>query len=761
MTSSSTSLSSSSLSSSVLPRWALPILLGLFALTALIYSVTIPAFEAPDEIWHYAFIQHLASGEGLPVATPNTTALWRQQGTQTPGYYLAGAALTWWIDQSDFPAIYARQNPHAAIGRADQEGNINRLIHHSDEGWPWQGAMLALHMARLFSILLGVLTLWASYRTVALLLGPRTALAGTAVLAFTPQFIFISAAVSNDNMVNALAALVIWQLVTLVLLPPVVAARPRRFALLGVLLGLAALSKLSALGLVGLAGLVILGMAWRERSWHILVDALLWIGLPATLIAGWWYVRNVLLYNDLLAWNLWEANILLRVVPADAQTITGELGSLFQSYWGLFGWLNLPYPDWVYLYFQIVSVLIIAGCGVALIQHRRQVLRLDARWFAVLILLLWLLLLTLSWLRFMVVAPAAQGRYFFPAAPTLVYLAAIGLGAWRAWKVDTLVVVTLALLSLLTPRWLLAPAYAAPLPVATIPSELTPVNVPFSGGMTLVGLEVPQLNVLPGDAVTVTAAWRADAQPGRDLSVFVHLIDQDGLIAAQLDTMPGNGLAPTSQWQVGEVHVDSYRVHIPSTAYTPNQGRIAIGLYDALAAGQPRQPVLAGADPGPGTIQEQALHLGEITILPPAGQVPNQMAVDFADNITLVGYHFSQRRFHPGDTLTVTLYWRGRGTVHKEYSTFVHLLDANYAMYGGHDDRPSTATPEWASGTVFEDVHTFVVPAETPVGSYQIELGLYDEELDRLPLLTTEGAEGADRLLLGPLEVVAEGAASE
>lgn len=739
---------------SSIPRWALPLLLGCFALLALIYSVVTPAFETPDEIWHYAFIQHVASGQGLPVATPNTTALFRQQGTQSPGYYLAAAALTWWIDQSDFPAIYARQNPHAAIGRADLNGNINRLIHHTDEGWPWQGALLALHITRFFSIILGVLTLWASYRTVSLLLGARAALLGTATLAFTPQFIFISAAASNDNMVNAFAALVIWQLVALVIAPPTARTRVRRYALLGVLLGIAAISKLSALGLIAVAGLVILGIAWHARSWRVIIDAALWVALPITLLAGWWFVRNIMLYDDLLAWQMWEANILLRVVPADVQTIVNESGSLFQSYWGLFGWLNLPYPAWVYTYFGVVSVLIAIGCLVAMGQHRQRLTQIDARWIAVSILLLWLLLLIISWLRFMIVAPAAQGRYFFPAASTLVFLAASGLSVWRTWRVDTLVVVTLTLLALVTPRWLLMPAYTPPAPITTLPATLTPVQVTFAEGITLVGIDVPDATLLPGATFTVTAAWRADATPSRDLSIFVHVVDADGLIAAQLDTMPAGGLAPTSQWRAGELRIDHYRVRVPVTVYTPNAGQIAIGLYDGLAPDQPRQPIVAATDIGPGIIRDHALQIGHINIAPPAGEVPNQMTVRFGDSITLVGYTFSQRRLRPGDTLTVTLYWHARGAVDKEYTTFVHLLDSNFGMFGGHDGAPSPATINWTPDATIEDVHTFVVSDLTPAGSYQIELGLYDDEQDRLSLLTTEGAEGADRLLLGPLEIV-------
>ena len=194
--------------------------IGVFVLLAGLCSVVVPPFETPDEIWHYAFIQHLAAGRGLPVSEPNTQALWRQQGVQAPGYYLAAAALTAVIDQDDFPAIYGRANPHAAIGQPDATANRNYLIHHADEGWPWRGSILALHLARFFSVFLGAVTLWATYRVLALITDRRWALVGTALIGFIPQFIFISAAASNDNAINALAALVLWRLVALVVTPP-------------------------------------------------------------------------------------------------------------------------------------------------------------------------------------------------------------------------------------------------------------------------------------------------------------------------------------------------------------------------------------------------------------------------------------------------------------------------------------------------------------------------------------------------------------
>jgi hypothetical protein len=215
----------SRVTSSARPRAGLILVIGAFVLLAGLYSVVVPAFETPDEIWHFAFIQHLVTTRGLPVSEPNTQALWRQQGVQAPAYYLAAAALTSWIDQSDFPQVYNRANPHAAIGRPDATVNRNYLIHHADERWPWRGSFLALHVTRSFSILLGAVTLWATYRTLALLVGSDLALLGTALFGFIPQFIFISAAASNDNAINALAALVLWRLVRLVVEPSAPEAR--------------------------------------------------------------------------------------------------------------------------------------------------------------------------------------------------------------------------------------------------------------------------------------------------------------------------------------------------------------------------------------------------------------------------------------------------------------------------------------------------------------------------------------------------------
>lgn len=773
----------------------LPVLLALFMLLAGIYSIVVPPFETPDEIWHMAFVQHVASGQGLPVSAPNTAALWRQQGVQSPLYYLAAAGLTAWVDQSDFPAIYARANPHAAIGRPDATVNRNYLVHKHDEAWPWHGAILALHLARFFSVLLGALTLWAVYRTLALIVGASAALLGAAFVGFIPQFVFISAAVSNDNAINALVALVLWRVVLLLTSRPTLtgSAYDRSWVILGVLLGLALLTKLSALGLVAVTGVALVIVAWRQREAQarvrLLIRGALIIGAPALTLSGWWFVRNWLLYHDLLAWNVWQANILLRVAPADWRTILGEMESLERSFWGLFGWLNLPYPTWIYAVLRALEIGIGLGLLLALVDSWRarryaktttqgtlneerardsaftafSAKTPSIQHSAFILLLLWLALLIFSWLRFMVIAPAAQGRYFFPAAPALALLMVVALpfnprlfnvrfprARAAGQTVSWLIVGGLFLLSAATPFAVIAPAYRPP-PSAPA-ADLTPLQANLGAAFAIEGIAAAPGEIQPGDTAAVTVRWRAVAADAHDYSVFVHLLSAEGLIVAQTDTMPGGGLLPTSQWAPGQTYTEVYRVTAPGTAYTPDRGRWAVGLYDH-ATGQ-RLPITLEMLAADTTVASDSLVFGQVVLSPLPGPLPNPVAVDFTDQVTLAGYSLSSRLLHPGDPLTVTLFWQARGAVQHDYTTFVHLLDSNFQTNGGHDAAPPLSTLHWTAGQIITDTHTFQASPTALPGAYQLEIGLYTQpDFDRLRLLAAPGAEGADRLLLGGLRI--------
>jgi hypothetical protein len=292
--------------------YAFPLILAAYLFLAIIYSSVVPLFEAPDELQHYFYIQALREEHALPVLDPEVARpwheegfpprpykdVWAQEGGQPPLYYLLGALLTAPID-TGAASEQIRLNPHANIGDPLLPGNKNHLIHTGDENWPWQGLTLAVHVARFFSILLGLGTLVLGRRLLQILFPrqPDIVLATLALTAFNPQFIFISSAVSNDNLIIFLATWILYQLLRMLQAPPTAFSWQQALRL-GIFLGLALLSKLSGISLLGVVVLMLglWGLAHRRPGLTLRRIAL--ILLAALAVGGWWYGRNIQLYGD-------------------------------------------------------------------------------------------------------------------------------------------------------------------------------------------------------------------------------------------------------------------------------------------------------------------------------------------------------------------------------------------------------------------------------------------------------------------------------
>jgi hypothetical protein len=170
-------------------RWAW-LIIGLFLLGGIAYSLVVPPFETPDEPFHYGFARHVAQGNGLPVQDPEKTGPWAQEGSQAPLYYLLTGLATRFIDQSDFAELAVR-NPRANIGDPLYPGNKNFML-YAGRWQPLQGSNLALHVGRWLSLLLGVLTLWATWRLAryAFPHSQTLPLLAMALVATIPQFLF-------------------------------------------------------------------------------------------------------------------------------------------------------------------------------------------------------------------------------------------------------------------------------------------------------------------------------------------------------------------------------------------------------------------------------------------------------------------------------------------------------------------------------------------------------------------------------------------
>jgi hypothetical protein len=136
--------------------------------------------------------------------------------------------------------------------------------------------------------------------------------------------------------------------------------------------------------------------------------------------------------------------------------------------------------------------------------------------------------------------------------------------------------------------------------VPAIPTDAT------FGPIRLLGYEISRRSVAPGEYVTLTLFWQADARPPTDLTVFTHI--EDSRIWGQNDGYPACGTRPTSQWQSGDLIVESRDLRL-DPATPAGQYPIRVGLYD-VATGQ-RSPA-TGADSEAG---DHAV-LGTLTVGP-------------------------------------------------------------------------------------------------------------------------------------------------
>ena len=753
------------------PHWPLFFVLAAFFILATAYNVAVPLLEKPDEKWHYPYIQNVADGKGLPVYGQGA---WNQEGGQGPLYYALAAAATFWVDDSDFDVL-ARWNPfYTPLADSPRNDNPNLFVHTDREAWPYRGATLALHLARQVSALMGLVAVLGTYLIVWEIFPGRQApsqgrygtgalaTGAAAVVAFNPMFLFMASTVSNDVTVAATASLAAWAALRLALRDgPLV----RQAALTGLLLGLALLSKTSAVTLGPLVGGALVYRAWRECAWRKLVIGGLVVAAVTLAVTGWWYARNWQLYGDPLGMKVWLQHFGVRDPEPALLDLLPEFDGLEMSYWAVFGWRDMVVDRWIYDLFFVTDRLALAGwlVGLARVVWRRwrnrasivrwskgdllsKIIGLGLVWF-------WLVAAFVALLRYMQLIWANHGRLLFPAAAAVGIVLFLG---WRLWlprrATPWLAALTgggLVALSALCLGGYIIPAYAPPTHLTEAQVEAIPhrLDVEFGGVARLLGYDLPDDAVQPGDVLEVTLYWQAIAATEQDYAVFVHLLDEHDLMAAQKDTHPGLGRYPTSRWRAGEAIADTYRLPVSETAYAPSAGPLEVGLY--LPESGQRLLTTDGAD---------NLRFASVAVRPREGPLPNPTSFNFGDKIALLGYDFDRRTAAPGETLRLTLYWEALAPLEESYTVFVHVLGEKAQMWAIGDGVPvkgQAPTFIWQPGQTVTDSHDLTLDQNTPPGVYDVEVGLYLLETnERLRLLADDGFPLDTRVFLSKIRVI-------
>lgn len=381
-------------------------------------------------------------------------------------------------------------------------------------------------MGRLVSVLILLLGIPFMFQAARLIwpdsLGRQAA--ATAIYALWPQYLFNGSMVSNDGATPVVGAIITWLLLKLALRQP-------SFKLGAVCLLVIVLGTTLKLNLITLMIPLILIVALR---------------LPLRLIALMTVLAATAILLLIIVLQSLPA-VLLPFLKTDREgasalvalwrqlTDKGQVALIFEalrygfeSSFGVFGWGNLPLPQWIQALWSGGAVLAVAG-SLSAIARRRRLTRL-------LILLLAILAAPiaggLALCLFYRTPYLLVGRYLLPALSAVSLLLVIGWSALGRERLSTWCAVGgLATLGLMIPWHFLAPKYLPPLRIAepTIPNYAPRALAP---DVQLLGYTVSPMQARPDDKLYVAVYWKA-VQPIREnYTVRVEVLGPDEVLWA-------------------------------------------------------------------------------------------------------------------------------------------------------------------------------------------------------------------------------------
>ena len=175
---------------------------------------------------------------------------------------------------------------------------------------------------------------------------------------------------------------------------------------------------------------------------------------------------------------------------------------------------------------------------------------------------------------------------------------------------------------------------------------------------------------------------------------------------------------------------------------TPDWADVGATTDSALRSGRP--VLLIKAMPGL-DVKFKLMPKGKlVSVLGPAasGQPARPADARFggtgpAGAVRLLGYDIGPEMPTPGETATVSLHWQPLRPLDSDYTTFVHLVNADGRVIGASDHRPGGVyypTSLWKPGETLSDTHTLKLAPDLGRPPYALEVGLYtgDKELRHL-----------------------------
>ena len=165
----------------------------------------------------------------------------------------------------------------------------------------------------------------------------------------------------------------------------------------------------------------------------------------------------------------------------------------------------------------------------------------------------------------------------------------------------------------------------------------------------------------------------------------------------------------------------------------------------ALGSGcveQPTQPNRGGAS------QAELDRIRRLVVSRTAPTPQHALAFNWDNKVELLGYDLSvaNNTVRPGQSVTITWYWKCRAPTGDGWHLFTHLDDANGPKTNQDnvgDTRRAYQPERWRAGEFIRDAQTFQLPADWDSPVVRIHVGLWKDGQPRMPV--TGGPTDGDR----------------
>ena len=233
-----------------------------------------------------------------------------------------------------------------------------------------------------------------------------------------------------------------------------------------------------------------------------------------------------------------------------------QVPGALNSWWLAFGWGNIIAPAWIYLVLDLSMLVGLAGAGYRLIANRDR--RIE-RW-GLLILLAWLVVIVVAFVRWIQLLDAALGRLLFPAISAAAILIVVGWYCVSATVGGAADHGHVGLVdrgaALVAHSGLCASCVVerSRFSATARPARSMCVTAMWRVWCASIGRVSRGRN--PAMSSRLRLCWQPLKQDARPLMVLMQIVGAENRVVATRRTLPGLGSYPTSVWQPNAIFCD-------------------------------------------------------------------------------------------------------------------------------------------------------------------------------------------------------------